>query len=252
MEPPKKLIESEHYRWLLEKISASNSMSQIRDALEFEKGLKVSKPTLKLFMDWVESQPGGCKELIKSTAVDVRKEEKCLNRYIPKDKITIIGRRVKLIKELNKRISILKECQSKRSDASRKIFGMMTDLETDITNLPIEQNVKNSLLQKAKSLKYSFNYKADILAIRSDLEAVLLRYYTELHENYKYVETFTAKFELAELVEKILAECAELSLSEFMQFVPDSQKEAIVYGFKNKMVAKMKEIHTNDLLLDGE
>lgn len=236
-----KLTNSKHYKFILDCIEKDFNAAEIKRQLEL-KGMSVSFPTINNFIKKVR------RDGINYTQFNNEAEKTAL----------AINEKLKKLPELssifNRRNYLLDNLLTRRqklidyADEYDRVKVMIEGLDA------LEQMIKNNEVTKIKPTLETLR-----AFIRSNFKSSkpnpsienLIRFYTnDIHEICKYVELWTSKYEINELLEKVCRDITKAAVESFGNYLKKESpviREKIKENFINRVDGIIKEVKEYEL-----
>lgn len=238
-----KIRDSIYYKFTLDCIKNGLGPAQIMRELN-KRGMNVSLPTVRGFFKDVRKQGINVEQMnsrLDDTAMILNNKLK----QIPKLS-TIFNRRNFLVENLLARRQRLMD-YADEGPRTEKLIKMFYELENFIKNN--EQSKTLSMIESIKQfIKINFKaYKPDC-----SIENLIRSYTMDIHEICKYIEQWTSRYEINELLEKTCKEITKCAINSFGNYLKDESENTrnkIIDNFINSIDNILKDIKNYELEL---
>ena len=238
-----KIRESVYYKFVLNCIEQGLNPNQIQKELE-KKGMKVSIPTVRDFFKDVKKQGINVEQMnsqLDNTAMILNNKLKQMPKLS-----TIFNRRNFLVETLLSRRQRLMDYADEWS-RTEKLIEMFYDLETFIKNKE-QSKIPPTLDTIRRFIKVNFkSHKPDIA-----IENLIRGYTMDIHEVCRYIEQWTSRYEINDLLEKMCKEITKCAINSFGNYLKDENekiREKIINNFVDNVDNILKDIKDYELEL---
>lgn len=238
-----KLRDSIYYKFALDCIQQGLNPNQIHKELA-KKGMKVSLPTIRDFYKDVRKQGINVEQMnsqLDTTAMQLNNKLKSMPKLS-----TIFNRRNFLVETLLSRRQKLIDFADE-GPRTEKLMEMFYALEKFIKNkeeskiLPTIETIKHFIKVNFKSTKPDATIEN------------LIRFYTmDIHDICKYIEQWTSRYEINELLEKMCKEITKCAINAFGNYLKNEKEETrekVINNFVNNVDLILKDIKEYELKL---
>ena len=238
-----KIRDSIYYKFVLDCIQQGLGPVQIKKELE-KKGMKISMPTVRNFFKDVKKQGINVEQMnsqLDNTAMILNNKLKQMPKLS-----TIFNRRNFLIENLLSRRQRLMDFADE-FPRTEQLTEMLYNLENFVRNKEYSKinveidNIKNFVRANFKQ------HKPD-----ASIENLIRVYTMDIHEVCKYIEQWTSRYEINELLEKMCKEITKCAISAFGNYLKDEKdetRERIINNFVNSVDNILKDIKDYELKL---
>lgn len=238
-----KIKQSVHYKFILDCIEKDYNATKIQELLE-QRGMKISVKTISRFIKEVRMQGVNVtqfKEKTENTALAINEKLK----QIP-ELSTIFQRRNFLMENLLSRRQKLINYEDEK-DRVAVLLEMINSLATFI------KNKENSKIQPTIETIKSF-IRLNFKGFRPDasVENLIRGYTMDIHELCKYVEQWTSRYEINELLEKMCKEITKCAIESFGNYLKKESpviRQKIIENFVNGVETIIKDIKDYEMEL---
>ena len=238
-----KIKQSVHYKFILDCIEKDYNVKKIQELLE-QRGMKLSVATISKFIKEVKMQGINVTQFkndTENTALAINEKLK----KIP-ELSTIFKRRNFLMENLLVRRQKLMDYEDEKDRVS-ELLNMFNSLSNFIKNkedskiLPTLDTIRAYIRSNFKG------FKPD-----ASVENLVRAYTMDIHELCKYVEQWTSKYEINELLEKMCKEITKCAIESFGNYLKKESpviRQKIIENFVNGVEAIIKDIKDYELEL---
>lgn len=238
-----KIENSTYHKFILDCIEKDLSVPQIQRELA-NRGKKLSIPTLRAFLKKVKRDGINVSQFNR----EAEKTALAINdklRQLP-ELASIFDRRNYLLDTLLERRQKLMDY----ADEYNRVEELLKQLN-DLENLIKAKKYTETLLvlnNIKRFVNVNFNgYRPDV-----GVENQIRLYMQDMHELFKYVEQWTSKYEINEMLEKVCKNITKAAINSFGNYLKNENEEfrnKIIENFVNNVDNIIKEIKDYELKL---
>ena len=239
----KKLFNSPYWVEVVDMVNNGMMPKEILSYLNNVKKFSISYPSLLENIQYIRAHRGQALALASQTEMAILEVNDEMKKTAP-HLTNMFKRRTNLINEILKRKEILLK---KQNEGTRvvKMIKLLEELLKYINN----DDKKSQITQYHKILEY-LKVNFSLHDNDSKLESLIRNYIFDLHEIYKYVEEFTGKYDVANIVDKLSIEISRSAVDIFGSYIKKDtpeNREKILNEFKNAVKSITNDIKENDL-----
>lgn len=239
-----KLINSVYFEYLVQAVKNGKEAGDIWRELNNEKGYSVSFPTVRAAVKYVKKYGEKATELLASSKQQISNISEEIREIAPLLTNTL-KRRTVLLKEilLRKEEVLRAQKEGNRVQQLRKLLEELRTiyLETDDASI-IERQIKDIDTFVVN------NFASKMMS--TNTESLIRQYIMDTHEIFKYCENWTSKYDIYNLIEKVVTKVAEASMLVFGNMIKKEtpeRKEYIVNKFKKEVEEILKQVEEEEL-----
>ena len=236
-----KLRDSIYYKFALDCIQQGLNPNQLYKEL-LKKGMKVSIPTVRDFYKDVKKQGINVEQMnskLDTTAMQLNDKLKSMPKLS-----TIFNRRNFLVETLLSRRQRLID-YADEGPRTEKLMEMFFDLENMIKNKETTKIFPTIDMIK-RFIRVNFKPTKPDASIEN-----LIRFYTmDIHDICKYIEQWTSRYEINDLLEKMCKEITKCAINAFGNYLKNEKEETrekIINAFVNNVDNILKDIKDYEL-----
>ena len=244
-----KLLNSIHFEYLIQSVKNGKETAEIYRELNEDKQYPISLPTVRDAVKFVKKNGDKAVELLAASRQEIVEISNNIKEIAPTLTDTL-KRRTLLLKEILYRKEELIKAQKEgdRVDKLRKQLQEFKELylTTDDKSL-IEQQLRNI---DAFIVSNFANYM-----FKTSIENLIRQYIMDSHEIFKYCENWISKYDIFNLVEKVVTKVAESSMLVFGNYIKresPEKREEIILKFKEAVERTLREVREEELKLGDE
>lgn len=238
-----KIRDSIYYKFALDCIQQGLGPVQIKKELE-KKGMKISMPTVRSFFKDVKKQGINVEQMnskLDNTAMILNNKLKQMPKLS-----TIFNRRNFLVENLLSRRQRLID-YADEAPRTEQLTTMLYDLENFIKNKE-ESKIISTIDNIKIFIRANFKpHKPD-----ATIENLIRAYTMDIHEICKYIEQWTSRYEINELLEKMCKDITKCAINSFGNYLKDEKEQTrnkIIDNFINSVDNILKDVKDYELKL---
>lgn len=244
-----KLLNSIYFEYLVQSVKNGKEAPDIYKELNEEKGYPISLPTVRDAVRFVKKNGEKAVELLAESRKEIAEISDNIKEIAPTLTNTL-KRRTVLLKEILSRKEELLKAQ-KEGGRVEKLRKMLEELKV----LYFETEDKSLVEQQIRNIDAFIVSNFSNYLIKTNVESLIRQYIMDTHEIFKYCENWISKYDIFNLVEKVVTKVAEASMLTFGNYIrkeTQQKREEIVAKFKLEVEKILKEIQEEELNLGDE
>ena len=246
-----KLFNSPYWTDVVDMVKNAANPYSVYRYLNEDKKFKVSYPTVLTACQYIRLNGDKALALFKESEKAVLKENEEIKKIAP-SLTNMFTRRTNLITEILKRKMELLNLQ-KEGDRVLDLIKML-----DIYNNEMIKNLKpnitnQELIDFSKKYTKIIDYiKGNFTSYKIDtnVEGLIRNYIKDLHDIYKYVEEFTGKYDIMNVIDNLSLDITRSAVETFGKFIRQETPEVrseILNKFKQSIKSIVNDIKLNKL-----
>lgn len=240
----KKLFNSPYWTEVVDMVNNGMMPKEILSYLNNVKKFSISYPSLLENIQYIRAHRGQALALANQTEMAILEVNDEMKKIAPQLS-NMFKRRTNLINEILKR----KERMLKRQNEGTRVSNLLKLLEKLLFAI---NNNDDKRIQVSKYEDVIAYIRANFLQYNDDprFETIIRGYVMDLHEIYKYVEQFTGKYDVSNIVDKLSIEITRSAVDIFGGYIKKDtpeNREKILNKFKDAVKSITNDIKENDL-----
>lgn len=244
-----KLLNSVHFEYLLNSVKNGKETGEIYRELNEDKSYPISLPTVRDAVRFIKKNGEKAVSLLAESKKEIVEIADDVQKMAPMLTNTLKRRTVLLKEILQRKEELLKA--TKEGERIEKLRKMLEELKTTY----LETEDKSIVEQQIRNIDaYIVSNFANNL-IRGNIESMIRQYIMDTHEIFKYCETWTSKYDIFNLIEKVVTKVSEASMFVFGNFIKretPEQREYLIQRYKEEVQGVLKEAEEELKLGDEE
>ncbi|MCM1260607.1 MAG: hypothetical protein NC222_06590 [Staphylococcus sp.] len=234
-----KLLRSVHFEFLLNSVKNGKEAAEIHRELNEDKSYPISLPTVRDAVRFIKKNGEKAVSLLAESKKEIVEIADDIQKIAPMLTNTLKRRTVLLKEILQRKEELLKA--TKEGERVEKLRKMLEELKTTY----LETEDKSIVEQQIRNIDaYVVSNFANNL-IRASLESLIRQYIMDSHEIFKYCENWTSKYDIYNLIEKVVTQVSEASMFVFGNFIKretQEQRDYLIKRYKEEVQNVLKEV----------
>lgn len=239
----KKLFNSPYWSEVVDMVNSGMMPKEILSYLNNVKKFSISYPSLLESIQYIRAHRGQALALANQTEMAILEVNDEMKKIAP-HLTNMFKRRTNLINEILKRKDIL----LKKQNEGTRTVEMIKLLEQLLKH--INEGDKRAQLSQYNNIMDYLKANFALQNNDSKVEGLIRNYIFDLHEIYKYVEEFTGKYDVANIIDKLSIEIVRCCIEDFNYYIKKDtpeNREKILNKFKQDVKQIVNNIKQDDL-----